>query len=602
MVRRRVPVVPRRQGPLRGGRAPPRVGGRRRGRVPPVRAAAPPARATRPPRRRARPASPPPARSSGSPSTGPRPSGDRPSTPTACWRGRSTPPAGARRRALKTRLMQAYFAEGVDVSDHGELARLAGEVGLDATAAADVLASDRYADVVRERRGRGRRAARHLRGPDLRASRRSLAVPGAQDPETFVSLLARVREPRIAHVIVGAATSSLHSEGAAPASDWGGWEAAGWVPPSGRRQRLRHPLRRRRRPPRRAPASARCGSRSSGRGSNRSGATAASTPTRSTATGGSCGRSGTPASQTWACLVHTTLPGLVQRGRARLPRRPHGPAGVAAARRPRRRGVRRSRRRLDHRPRARALRARRAGSTARCRRAATTATTPPSGCATSSPPTPRPPACCTCPAARPVATCRWLPTVDPLDDSVEARGGDAGRRRAAVAVVARARRADVVARRVVRATASPSPPTASFHPWPSRPGRGVGAWHRPSRRAPARGAPDRPLVVLTGAADDDDERRDGDPAPSLDTELAEPSRGAVEQVHWWSAVDGYEGWARLRRPQRPVRPRPQPDRDRGAVAQAVTRHGGASDEGDRADAQQPPRQDRLLEQRRRCRR
>lgn len=39
-------------------------------------------------------------------------------------------------------------------------------------------------------------------------------------------------EPRPAPV-VGAATSSLHGEGAAPASDWGGWEAAGWVPPSG---------------------------------------------------------------------------------------------------------------------------------------------------------------------------------------------------------------------------------------------------------------------------------------------------------------------------------------------------------------------------------
>ena len=31
----------------------------------------------------------------------------------------------------------------------------------------------------------------------------------------------------------GAVTSSLHDEGAAPASDWGGWEAAGWVPASG---------------------------------------------------------------------------------------------------------------------------------------------------------------------------------------------------------------------------------------------------------------------------------------------------------------------------------------------------------------------------------
>jgi hypothetical protein len=51
--------------------------------------------------------------------------------------------------------------------------------------------------------------------------------------------------------------------------------------------------------------------------------------------------------------------------------------------------------------------------------------------------------------------------------------------------------------------------------------------------------PDRPLVVLTGAADDDDERRAAT-LTELDTELADLP---VEHVHWWSAVDGYEGWA-----------------------------------------------------------
>jgi beta-glucosidase len=33
--------------------------------------------------------------------------------------------------------------------------------------------------------------------------------------------------------VQGAASSSLHSEGAAPTADWGGWEKAGLAPQSG---------------------------------------------------------------------------------------------------------------------------------------------------------------------------------------------------------------------------------------------------------------------------------------------------------------------------------------------------------------------------------
>jgi predicted DsbA family dithiol-disulfide isomerase len=55
-------------------------------------------------------------------------------------------------RALKTALLRAYFTDGLDVADRGVLADLAAEVGLDRSAADDVLESERYADEVRAER------------------------------------------------------------------------------------------------------------------------------------------------------------------------------------------------------------------------------------------------------------------------------------------------------------------------------------------------------------------------------------------------------------------------------------------------------------------
>lgn len=53
--------------------------------------------------------------------------------------------------ALKHALLAAYFSDGVDVSAHAELVRLAGGVGLDAGRAAKVLESDEFAQEVHER-------------------------------------------------------------------------------------------------------------------------------------------------------------------------------------------------------------------------------------------------------------------------------------------------------------------------------------------------------------------------------------------------------------------------------------------------------------------
>lgn len=56
---------------------------------------------------------------------------------------------GDRQRALKHALLRAYFTDGADISAHDVLARIAGEVGLDAGRAAAILDDDEYSDAVR---------------------------------------------------------------------------------------------------------------------------------------------------------------------------------------------------------------------------------------------------------------------------------------------------------------------------------------------------------------------------------------------------------------------------------------------------------------------
>ena len=58
---------------------------------------------------------------------------------------------GGLQRALKEALFAAYFTDGQSPASHEVLARVAGEAGLDAERAREVLASNTYADEVRER-------------------------------------------------------------------------------------------------------------------------------------------------------------------------------------------------------------------------------------------------------------------------------------------------------------------------------------------------------------------------------------------------------------------------------------------------------------------
>jgi predicted DsbA family dithiol-disulfide isomerase len=123
--------------------------------------------------------------------------------------------AGARTQVkLKRRLMRAYFEEGGDVAGHESLAGYAAEVGLDRDAALAVLEGGSYGEEVRD----GEREARDLEihaVPTFVIERR-LAIPGAQDPETFVTMLARIRN-RLAEEAADAA--AVAGGGACAADD-----------------------------------------------------------------------------------------------------------------------------------------------------------------------------------------------------------------------------------------------------------------------------------------------------------------------------------------------------------------------------------------------
>jgi predicted DsbA family dithiol-disulfide isomerase len=56
-----------------------------------------------------------------------------------------------KQKALKEALFKAYFTDGQSPASHEVLARVAFDAGLDAAQAREVLASDQYADEVRER-------------------------------------------------------------------------------------------------------------------------------------------------------------------------------------------------------------------------------------------------------------------------------------------------------------------------------------------------------------------------------------------------------------------------------------------------------------------
>src|SRR5690606_21803485 len=94
--------------------------------------------------------------------------------------------------ALHHVLFRSYFTDNLDISDHGVLAGLAAEVGLDRDLAAEALATGAYADTVRAEELDARQRDIHAVPTFVIEGR--WAIPGAQDVDTFVELLGRARE------------------------------------------------------------------------------------------------------------------------------------------------------------------------------------------------------------------------------------------------------------------------------------------------------------------------------------------------------------------------------------------------------------------------
>jgi predicted DsbA family dithiol-disulfide isomerase len=104
--------------------------------------------------------------------------------------------ANGRQAELKERMMRAYFTEGRRIGDHGVLAELAADVGLDQKAAAAMLAGDDYAEDVRADVALARDFGAN--GVPFFVFDRRYGVSGAQETDVFRQVLDQVwaeREP-----------------------------------------------------------------------------------------------------------------------------------------------------------------------------------------------------------------------------------------------------------------------------------------------------------------------------------------------------------------------------------------------------------------------
>jgi predicted DsbA family dithiol-disulfide isomerase len=95
-------------------------------------------------------------------------------------------------RALKEKLLEAYFTQGDDPSSHDVLVRVAGEAGLDPEQARTVLESNAYADEVRQQEYNWQRAG--IRSvPAIVINERHL-ISGGQPPEVFEQALRQLAQ------------------------------------------------------------------------------------------------------------------------------------------------------------------------------------------------------------------------------------------------------------------------------------------------------------------------------------------------------------------------------------------------------------------------
>jgi predicted DsbA family dithiol-disulfide isomerase len=96
-----------------------------------------------------------------------------------------------RQTELKLALFEAFFSRHQDVSDSAVLATIAGQVGLSEADALQVLADGRYAPLVRQEQQRW--LDKDVHAVPTFFFNQQFMVPGAQDAETLVRVLGRIR-------------------------------------------------------------------------------------------------------------------------------------------------------------------------------------------------------------------------------------------------------------------------------------------------------------------------------------------------------------------------------------------------------------------------
>jgi predicted DsbA family dithiol-disulfide isomerase len=95
---------------------------------------------------------------------------------------------------MKERLLRAYFIEGRHVGRDSDLADLAAEIGLDRDAVLASLADDEYLPAVKADQQQAINYG--IQGVPFFVVDGKYGVSGAQSPETFTSVLAKVAEER----------------------------------------------------------------------------------------------------------------------------------------------------------------------------------------------------------------------------------------------------------------------------------------------------------------------------------------------------------------------------------------------------------------------
>lgn len=94
--------------------------------------------------------------------------------------------------AVKERFLAGYLSEGVAISDHDEIARLAVEAGLDDAEVREVLAGDAYGEDVRGDEQKAMDLG--CDGVPFFVMGERVAVPGAQPPATLLRALEKAWE------------------------------------------------------------------------------------------------------------------------------------------------------------------------------------------------------------------------------------------------------------------------------------------------------------------------------------------------------------------------------------------------------------------------